>query len=110
LQEKTAAAFAYITLFPAVLFLVLRPYRESAFVRFHALQSIAVAVSSLALAALFLLLANVSAINLLLIPASFIVAIGIFLAVVVCIIKAYQHQAYKLPLLGDWAERLARRP
>jgi uncharacterized membrane protein len=24
-------------------------------------------------------------------------------------IKAYQRQAYKLPLMGDWAEKQARR-
>jgi uncharacterized membrane protein len=66
-------------------------------------------VASVALAVAFLLLSNVAALNLMLIPVALIAAIGVALLVLVCMIKACQHEAYKLPLVGNWAERLASR-
>jgi uncharacterized membrane protein len=109
LPESLAAALAYATVIPAVVLLLTKPYNKNEFVRFHAFQCIAIAVASVALGLILLLLANIPAINLLLIPISFIAALGIVLLVFVCMIKAYQQQTYKLPLLGDWAEKLAFR-
>jgi len=39
-SDNAAGALAYITVFPAIAFLVLLPYRKSAYVRFHAWQSV----------------------------------------------------------------------
>lgn len=39
-SDNAAGALAYITVFPAIAFLVLLPYKKSAYVRFHAWQSI----------------------------------------------------------------------
>jgi uncharacterized membrane protein len=101
---------AYVTAIPALILLLFTTrYSKNPFVRFHAMQAIAVAVSSLALGLIFLLLASLPAINLLLIPAALIAAIGIALLVIVCMIKAYQHQRYKVPVIGDFAEKQALR-
>ena len=110
LPDTFAAALAYATVVPAIIFLRTKRYHGNEFVRFHAFQSMAVAVSSVALVLLFVVLAYVASINLLLIPAFLIAAIGIVLLVLVCMVKACQRQAYKLPLLGHWAEKQARRP
>jgi uncharacterized membrane protein len=40
LSDNAAGAIAYITIVPAIVFLVLEPYNKSAFIRFHAWQSI----------------------------------------------------------------------
>ncbi len=103
--ENLAAVLAYVTVIPAIVFLLAKPYSKNEFVRFHAFQSVALAVASTAVAAALLFLANVSSINLLLIPFSLIVAIAIALIVLVCMIKAYQHQMYPLPVLGPWAQK-----
>lgn len=108
--ENLAAVLAYITVIPAIVLLLTKPYSKNEFVRFHAFQSVAIAVASTLMATLFLLLANVSAINLLMIPVSLIAAIGIALVVLVCMIKAYQHQFYPLPVLGAWAQKQSLRP
>ncbi|MBV9480799.1 MAG: hypothetical protein JO249_08590 [Acidobacteria bacterium] len=108
-RENLVATLAYLTAIPALVLLCTRPYRKNQFVRFHALQSIALAASTLALMFTFLLLANLAAINLLLIPVALIAGIGIALLVIVCMIKAYQHRLYKLPVLGEWVERHAIR-
>lgn len=107
--DNFIAALAYATLVPAIVFLRTKRYNRNEFVRFHAFQSIALAVASGALALVLLALANLASINLLLIPISVIAAIGIVLLVLVCMIKACQREAYKLPLMGAWAEKQARR-
>ena len=107
--ENIAAVLAYVTVIPAIVLLFTKPYSKNEFVRFHALQSVAVAAASIALAVTFLVLANIAAINLLLIPVSLIAAMGIALVVIVCMLKAYQQERYPLPLLGAWAKKQSLR-
>src|SRR5213082_1956486 len=40
LSETAAGVIAYITIIPAIIFLVMDPYNRSSFIRFHAWQSI----------------------------------------------------------------------
>jgi hypothetical protein len=40
LSETAAGVVAYITIIPALIFLVMEPYNRSSFIRFHAWQSI----------------------------------------------------------------------
>ena len=40
LSDNSAAAIAYITIIPAILFLVMEPYNRKPFVRYHAMQCI----------------------------------------------------------------------
>jgi len=40
LSETAAGVVAYITIVPAIIFLVMEPYNRSSFIRFHAWQSI----------------------------------------------------------------------
>ena len=42
LSERIAGAVAYFTFVPAIVFLVLEPYKKNRFVRFHAVQCLAV--------------------------------------------------------------------
>ena len=107
--ENFAAVLAYVTVIPAIVFLITKPYSKNEFVRFHAFQSLGLGAACTAVVALFVIVANVSAINLLLIPVSLIVGIGIALIVLVCMIKAYEHQPYPLPVLGSWAKKQSLR-
>lgn len=109
LPENVAAALAYITVIPAIVLLLTNPYSRNEFVRFHAFQCVGLAAASIALALLFLLLGIFPAINLLLIPISLIAGIGITLIVLVCMIKAYRHETYLLPVLGNWAQKQSPR-
>jgi uncharacterized membrane protein len=43
-SENTIAALSYVTLIPALVFLAIAPYNRSAYVRFHAWQSIVLSV------------------------------------------------------------------
>jgi uncharacterized membrane protein len=94
-------------LFTGILFLVLAPYNQNRFVRFHAFQAIFAHVAFIAIwiaeavigATLPYTLGVVwSLVNLLI----FLACIGIW---VLLIIKAYQGHRFKLPVVGDLAEK-----
>ena len=107
LADNVAGLLAYITIIPAIVFLLIEPFNKNRFVRFHSFQCLFIAVAGFALGIVFAILSMIPVIGLLLIPVSFIVWVGIFVLVVVCMIKAYQGQKWKLPVIGDIAEKQA---
>lgn len=102
LSETAAGAIAYITIIPAIIFLVMEPYNRSSFVRFHSWQSIFLGVTA---AVVHTVLAVIPIIGwLLLLPVSLaFLALWIFV-----IIKASKGERYKLPFIGNFAEQQAR--
>jgi uncharacterized membrane protein len=110
LPENVAATLCYVLgLFTGVLFLVLSPYNGSKFVRFHAFQSIFLHVTVIALwfvdtAIVMMLPWGLSVIASLL---GFALAIAIMGIWVLLLIRAYQGERFKLPLIGDLAEKQA---
>lgn len=93
-----AAALAYLPIV-AIVWLVLEPYSKEKFIRFHSIQSLALAVVWFGLSIVLSAIPILGWIVLILLtPAVFIVA-------VVCAVKAYQNEKFKLPVLGDFAEK-----
>jgi len=113
LSHNIAALLAYITIVPAIIFLLLEPYNRIPLVRFHSFQSIALCIAAfvlqcgLMIAQMFLHVIPGSWILFSL--ANFVVGVGLFVAWLIAMIKAYQGQIYKLPVIGDWAETQAQR-
>jgi uncharacterized membrane protein len=114
LPENFAGALAYITLVPAVLFLVLDPYRRNLFTRFHSIQCLSFTVlvlalsASLKLASLVLFIIPVIG-PLLAVLLSVLIGLGVAVMWLVLVVKALQGEMFKLPLLGDFAEHYAGR-
>jgi uncharacterized membrane protein len=101
LSDNVAGALAYFLL-PAIVFLLIAPYRNNRFVRFHSFQSIAFAiVSMIPRLALYLPIAG-----LFLWP---LLELALFVVWVMLLVKAFQGQKFKLPLVGEWAEDQAVR-
>ena len=100
LQDNVAGAIAYL-LIPAIIFLVIEPYNRNRFVRFHSFQSIAYAVVT------FVLQSVVWAIPLLNLILGPLVGIAVLLGWVFLLFKAFQNERFKLPVIGDWAEKQA---
>lgn len=93
-----AAALAYLPIV-AIVWLVLEPYSKDKFIRFHSIQSLGLAVVWFGLSIVLSAIPILGWILLILLtPAVFIVA-------VVCAVKAYQNEKFKLPVLGDFAEK-----
>jgi uncharacterized membrane protein len=113
LSDSAAGAIAYITIIPAIIFLILEPYNRNPFVRFHSIQCLGLAVVSFALQISVSILGMIVHV----IPIMGAVVTGllhlavfvcIFIAWLMCIIKASQGQWFKLPVIGDFAEKQAR--
>ncbi len=107
LTDNVAGALAYFTIVPAIVFLVLEPYNKKRFIRFHAFQCLFLFVACVAIGIAFMIVGMIPVINLLLIPISVIVWLGVLAVVIICMAKAYQNQMFKLPIIGDMAEKQA---
>jgi len=110
LPEPMAGALAYFTIIPAIVFLLVEPYRKNRFVRFHSFQCIGVWLAGLVIAAMLrvlgLLLLFVPLLgHLLLLVVSMVVSLGFIVVWVVLVVKALQGEMFKLPLVGDFAEQ-----
>jgi uncharacterized membrane protein len=118
MAPNVAAMLTYIPLclvglVCAILFaFVLEPYKKDRFVRFHAWQSLAIhgalivfgigwSVVSAVLTAISRMFAFVS------VPVSVLVGLGTLVLMILLMIKAYGMQTYKLPVIGDWADKQA---
>jgi uncharacterized membrane protein len=106
IAPNMAAALAYLTFIPAVLFLILAPYNKIPLVRFHSWQSIGLAVASLIL----------NVIVRMVLPFGFLmyfflqslVSIGLFVVWVIVVLKAFKGEWFKLPIIGDLAQKQAQ--
>ena len=111
LSDNAAAAIAYLTIIPSIIFLLIDPYRRIPLVRFHSVQNIALAIAW----AVVWMAVMVAEVVLLFIPfiaflfmlVNLAVAVGFFIAWLMAIIKASQGEFFKLPIIGDYAARMA---
>ena len=87
--------------------------KQNRFVRFHAMQSI---LFSVALTVFYIVLnivnitlafTNVPFIGLLFTLVGFLVSLGAFVAWIFLLINAFQGKYFKLPIIGNYAERYA---
>ena len=112
MDENVAGMLAYFTIIPAIIFLLIEPYNRNRFVRFHCFQSIftfvAVIVIDIALKIATAMLFVVPVVGWMISAALWglwsLALLGLWLLLV---IKAYQHQMFKLPVVGDMAEKQA---
>jgi uncharacterized membrane protein len=112
LTPNAAAAIAYITVIPAILFLIIEPYNKIPLVRFHSFQSIGLAVVWFVLWFAFLFvhmaLLFMAFIHILFGFLEFVVFLGLFIVWLVTILKASKGEWFKLPIIGDFAMKQAQ--
>jgi uncharacterized membrane protein len=100
LSESAASGLAYMTFIPAIIFLVVAPYNQSANVRFHCWQSIFLGVGAFV----------IGFINIIPILGQliFLIAmVGIFILWIMCVIKAFGGQRFVIPVIGPLAAKQA---
>ena len=96
LSESAASALAYVTFIPAIIFLLVPPYNQSAKIRFHAIQELGLSVVMFVLS--FFLIIPI--LGLLVYFVGFLAALVMW---IMCIVKASQGSVFKLPVLGNFA-------
>jgi uncharacterized membrane protein len=108
IPENIAAVIAYITIIPAIVFAYVAPFRRNLFVRFHAFQHIflfvVAVVSAVVASILWMMLQLIPFMRVLIIPFAGLIALAWFFLWLLLLVKAYHHEWFKLPILGDVAE------
>jgi uncharacterized membrane protein len=112
MADNVAGMLAYITIIPAIIFLVMEPYNKNRFVRFHSFQNLFFHVALIICWIAFVILAMVLAFipilgHILLALLWFALAVGAFVAWIIMLLKANGGQMWKLPFIGDLAEKQA---
>jgi uncharacterized membrane protein len=108
LSANAAAALAYLTFIPALLFLILEPYNKIPLVRFHSFQSIGLTLVWIALRILFAFLLFTPFIHFLFFFLEGLVFLGLFIVWLIAILKASKGEWFKLPVIGDIALKQAQ--
>lgn len=98
---------AYVTVIPAIIFLVMEPYNKSRFIRFHAFQSIFFAVAWTAIWIGLSFVGMVPVLGWLTILIWPLLGLGGLVIWIILLLKANQGQMFKLPVIGDMAEKQA---
>ncbi|MDR3771900.1 MAG: DUF4870 domain-containing protein [Terracidiphilus sp.] len=107
LSDNGAGALAYITFIPAILFLVMPPYNQSPYVRFHSWQSIFFNIGAFALYVVLAILGRIPFLGLLVIPLMLVLDLGLFILWLVVVLKAVNGQRFMIPIIGALAETQA---
>jgi uncharacterized membrane protein len=100
LSDNSAGALAYVTVIPAIVFLVVEPYNKNPYIKFHAWQSIFLNIAMFA----------ICVIGIIPILGWLIFVLGwitLFVAWIIVLLKALKGERYKLPFIGDLAEKQA---
>jgi len=113
LSDTAAAAIAYITIIPAIIFLVMEPYKRVPLIKFHSLQCLFFNAVVIVLYVIFSILWGIVAHIL---PLLALLGIFVWLALflvffciwVFCVFKASKGEWFKLPIIGDIAMKQAQ--
>ena len=105
LADNVAGMLAYVTIVPAIVFLVLEPYNKNRFVRFHSFQNIFFYVAWIVIAIGLRTFAEVPVLGWLSWLIGPLIGLVGFVMWIVLLMKAYQGQMFKLPVIGDLAEK-----
>jgi len=107
LTDNVAGALAYVTIIPAILFLVLEPFNKKRFIRFHAFQCIFFAIAWTVLWIILTFIGHIPFLGWATVLLWPLVSLAGFVIWLILVLKAYQGQMFKLPVIGDWAEQQA---
>jgi uncharacterized membrane protein len=101
LSDNAAGALAYITFIPAIIFLIVEPFNKNSYVRFHSWQSIFLGIAAFAVN---VVLTVVPVLGWVLVP---FVNLAFLIIWIFVLLKALNGLRYKLPFIGDLAEKQA---
>ncbi|MGD0973835.1 MAG: DUF4870 domain-containing protein [Candidatus Korobacteraceae bacterium] len=107
LSDNVAGMLAYVTIIPAIVFLLIEPYNKRRFVRYHAFQCIFFAIACMVASFALRIVAFMPVVRwttLILWPLLWLAEVVLW---VICLLKAYQGQIFKLPVIGNLAEQQA---
>lgn len=110
LSDNAAGGIAYITIIPAIVFLIVAPFKSSSYVRFHAWQSIFFFVAWAVVDILVGVVQNlVPSTVFLTLTVLQLVGLVFFVILVIVFVSAFNGKRIMLPIIGGLAEKQASR-
>ncbi len=110
--ENIAAVLSYVTIIPAVAFLYVDPFRRNRFVRFHAVQHLLLFGTAVAFgvcaAIVWTILQLLPFMRVLVFPFVGLITLGWLFVWLLLVVKAYRHETFKLPWIGEFADQWSR--
>ncbi len=100
MQSNVAALLSYVVII-AIVFLIIEPFKNDKFVRFHAFQSI---FYWIAVIVIFMLIGMVFPLSIWLLV-YWPLRLLSFILMIFMMYKAYNNEKFKLPFIGDLAEK-----
>lgn len=107
LTDNAAGALAYVTIIPAIVFLVMEPYNKSSYVRFHAWQSIFLLIPVIASWIVLMIIGFIPVLNLVDLILGPVIWLGFLILWIILVLKALKGEKFKLPFIGDLATKQA---
>jgi len=107
LSDNAASGLAYITIIPAIIFLIVEPFNRNPLVRFHAWQSIFLAIAYAVVDVATIILARIPFVGWTMWLVTPLIGLAFFIVWLIVLIKAFNGVRFKLPILGDLAEKQA---
>ena len=104
LADNVAGMLAYITIIPAIVFLVVEPYNRNRFIKFHAFQSLFYWIQ---VAVVMFVMPFVVWIPVLGVLVWSLVCLAEVILWVLLLMKSFNGIIWKLPVIGDIAEKQA---
>lgn len=110
ISDNAAGGLAYVTIVPAIAFLVVEPFKKNSFVRFHAWQSIFLFVAWAVVHILVGIVQNlVPTVVFLTLTLWQFVDLAFFVVLLIVAINAANGKSIRLPILANFAEHQADR-
>ena len=108
LSENAAGGLAYITIIPAIIFLLVDPYNKSSYIRFHAWQCIFMAIAWFIIDVAVMIFGSfLSFFRLLTFGLYPLISLAMLILWIMVLIKAFNGERFKLPIIGDLAAKQA---
>jgi uncharacterized membrane protein len=101
MDENVEAALSYFLGFLTGIFFFVSE-KENKFVRFHAMQSIAVFIALFVINMVLGIILTITIVGLMVLPLIYLLE---FILWIVLMYKAYKGEKFKLPVAGDFAEK-----
>ena len=105
MAENVAGMLAYFTIIPAILFLLIEPFNRNRFVRFHAFQCLFTCGALIVLHIVLSIFSHI--LPFLMFGIWSLLGLAELVLWILLVVKAYQHEMFKLPIVGDMAEKQA---
>ncbi len=101
LSDNAAGALAYVTIIPAIVFLLVEPFNKNSFVRFHSWQCIFLCIAATVLQ---ILLGVIPVIGWIILPFA---SLGLMIVWIIALVKALKGERTQLPIIGKLAAQQA---